>query len=375
MSAIAEVGAEVPTVPLCHSLGVSRAALYRWRRPKLAMEPKPPRARHPRSLRPAERQAILDTLHSERFCDASPAEVHATLLEEETYLASPRTMYRVLAEAHEVRERRDQLRHPAYAKPELLAIQPNQVWSWDITKLKGPIKWSYFYLFVILDIFSRYVVGWMVAQSEGARLAERLLEESCTKQNIQPGQLSIHADRGPAMTSKTVALLFSDLDILRSHSRPHVSDDNPFSESHFRTLKYRPDFPDRFGSLAHARQVCRALFAWYNSEHHHSGLAFLTPATVHHGRASEILDARHRVRLAVCAAHPERFVNGPPRRESLPSAVWINPPEKTTLQDAPGSTQPKPDDPEVVPVCRTYEPYRRPTAGQLHQVSSVEPAH
>jgi len=375
MSAIAEVGCEVPTAPLCQSLGLSRASLYRWLNPQPASPAKPPRARHPRSLRPAERQAILDTLHSERFCDASPAEVHATLLEEDTYLASTRTIYRVLAKAHEVRERRDQLRHPSYAKPELLATQPNQVWSWDITKLKGPFKWAYFYLYVILDIFSRYVVGWMVAQGEGARLAERLLEETCAKQNIQPGQLTIHADRGPAMTSKTVALLFSDLDILRSHSRPYVSDDNPFSESHFRTLKYRPEFPDRFGSLEHARQVCRALFAWYNAEHHHSGLAFLTPDSVHHGRADQILDARHRVRLAAHAAHPERFVNGPPRRQSLPGAVWINPPEKPTLQDAPGSTQRAPDDPEVVPVCRTYEPCRRPQAGLLDSVSIVESAH
>ena len=375
MSAIAEVGWAVPMTPLCQSLDLSRATLYRWRRPKLARGPKPPRARHPRSLRPVERQAILDTLHSERFCDASPAEVHATLLEEETYLASPRTMYRVLAEANEVRERRDQLQHPPYAKPELLATQPNQVWSWDITKLKGPIKWSYFYLYVILDIFSRYVVGWMVAAGEGARLAERLLEDTCSKQNIQPGQLIIHADRGPAMTSKTVALLFSDLDILRSHSRPHVSDDNPFSESHFRTLKYQPDFPDRFGSLEHARQVCRPLLAWYNTQHHHSGLAFLTPATVHQGRADQVLEARHHVRLAAYAAHPERFVNGPPRRQSLPSAVWINPPEKPTLHDDPRSTTVAPDDPEVVPICRTYEPYRLTTAGHLHLASNLEPAH
>lgn len=375
MSAIAEVNSDVPTAPLCFSLGVSRAGFYRWCQPQLEIGPKPPRARHPRSLDPDERQVVLDTLHSERFRDASPAEVHATLLEENTYLASPRTMYRVLAEAHEVRERRDQLRHPAYAKPELLATQPNQVWSWDITKLKGPVKWAYFYLYVILDIFSRYVVGWMVAQGEGARLAERLIEETCAKQNIQPGQLTIHADRGPAMTSKTVALLFSDLDILRSHSRPYVSDDNPFSESHFRTLKYRPDFPDRFGSPEHARQVCRSLLDWYNTEHHHSGLVFLTPATVHHGRADEVLGARHRVRLAAYAAHPERFVNGLPRRESLPSAVWINPPEKATQHDAPGSTIDAPDDPEVVPVCRTYEPPYRSTAGQLDVISNVEPAH
>jgi putative transposase len=335
MSAITVADSEVGTAELCHSLGVSRASLYRSRRPERTQEPKPPRAKHPRALDPMERQAVLDMLHSERFCDQSPAEVHATLLEEQTYLCAPRTMYRLLEQAHEVRERRDQLRHPHYTKPELVATGPNQVWSWDITKLKGPIKWAYFHLYVILDIFSRNVVGWMVARSESARLAERLIEETCTKQYIEPGQLTIHADRGVAMTSKAVALLFSDLGIEGSHSRPHVSDDNPFSESHFRTIKYRPEFPDRFGSLEHARQVCRALFTWYNTEHHHSGLAFLTPAAVHHGRAEEVLDARHRTLLAAHAAHPERFVNGPPRRESLPNAVWINPPEKTTHQDAP----------------------------------------
>ena len=211
----------------------------------------------------------------------------------------------------------------------------------------------------------------MVAHGEGARLAERLIEETCTKQNISPGQLTIHADRGPAMTSKTVALLLSDLDILRSHSRPYVSDDNPFSESHFRTIKYRPEFPDRFGSLEHARQVCRPLFTWYNTEHHHSSLAFLTPAAVHHGRADEVLEGRHRVRLAAYAAHPERFVNGPPRRESLPNAVWINPSARTTHQDVPGSTQADADDPEVVPVCTTYKPHPRASAAGLTLLNSV----
>jgi len=320
-----------------------------------------------------ERKAVLDLLHSERFCDQSPAEVHATLLEEQTYLCAPRTMYRLLEQAHEVRERRDQLRHPHYTKPELVATGPNQVWSWDITKLKGPIKWAYFQLYVILDIFSRNVVGWMVARNESAHLAERLIDQTCAKQGIPPGQLTIHADRGAAMTSKAVALLFSDLGIEGSHSRPHTSDDNPFSESHFRTIKYRPEFPDRFGSLEHARQVCRGLFTWYNTEHHHSSLAFLTPAAVHHGRADEVLDARHRVRLAAHAAHPERFVNGPPRRESLALAVWINPPEKTTHQDDPGTTQANPDDPEVVPVCRPYRPSPNPSAGRLQIVSSAQP--
>jgi putative transposase len=365
---------EVATAPVCEALGLSRAVVYRRRNPA---EPKAkqPRARPARALDQGERQEVLDTLHAKRFCDQSPVNVYATLLEENRYLCSPRTMYRILADSKEVRERRNQLRHPRYHRPELVATRPNQVWSWDITKLKGPIKWTYFYLFVILDIFSRYVVGWMVAHGEGARLAERLIEQTCAKQNISPGQLTIHADRGSAMTSKTVALLFSDLDILRSHSRPHVSDDNPFSESHFRTLKYRPDFPDRFGSLEHARQVCRPLFDWYNTEHHHSGLTFLTPATVHHGRADQVLDARHRVRLAAYAAHPERFVNGPPRRQSLPNAVWINPPEKTAHQDAPGSTQADPGGPEVVPVCRTYEPCRQLQAGELDSLSTVEPAH
>ena len=294
----------------------------------------------------AERQAVLDTLHSDRFVDQSPAEVHATLLEEQTYLCSPRTMYRVLAGAEEVRERRNQARHPAYTKPELVATGSNQVWSWDITKLKGPVQYVYFSLYVILDLFSRYVVGWMVASHESARLAERLIEETCAKQGIAPHQLTIHADRGAPMRSKLVALLFSDLGIDASHSRPRVSNDNPFSESQFRTLKYRPEFPDRFGSLEHARGVSHDLFGWYNDEHHHSGLTYLTPADVHYGRAVTILEVRHHTRLTAYAAHPERFVKGLPRRETLPTAVWINPPAKTTRQDAPRATIVTPDDPQ-----------------------------
>jgi putative transposase len=374
MSAIVVADIEVGTAELCQSLGVSRASLYRSRQPETIQgEPKPTRAKHPRALDPMERQAVLDTLHSERFCDQSPAEVHATLLEEQTYLCAPRTMYRLLEQAHEVRERRDQLRHPRYTRPELVATGANQVWSWDITKLKGPIKWAYFHLYVILDIFSREVVGWMVARNESARLAERLIEETCAKEDIPPGQLTIHADRGAAMTSKAVALLFSDLGIEASHSRPHVSDDNPFSESHFRTIKYRPGFPERFGSLEQAREVCRALFTWYNTEHHHSSLAFLTPAAVHHGRADEVLEARHYTRLAAYAAHPERFVNGPPRREKLATSVWINPPAKTTLQDAPGSIQTAEVDLRVDPPCITYEPHAGTSPVGLTPINSVEP--
>lgn len=346
MIAITAVTATGETSALCQSVGVSRASFYRRRQPARSVTPRLPRAPSPRALVPAERQAVLDALHSERFLDQSPAEVHATLLEEETYLCSTRTMYRVLAEADEVRERRDQARHPAYAKPELVATAPNQVWSWDITKLKGSVKYLYFSLYVILDLFSRYVVGWMVAQHESARLAQHLIETTCVKQGITPHQLTIHADRGAPMRSHVVALLFSDLGIDASHSRPRVSNDNPFSEAQFRTFKYRPEFPERFGSLDHARGVSRDLFAWYNDAHHHSGLSYLTPADVHYGRAAQVLKVRHRARLAAYAAHPERFVNGPPTPETLPTAVWINPPPKTTGQDAPGTTIVTPNDPQ-----------------------------
>ncbi len=344
MIAIEAVTATGETSALCQGVGVSRASLYRRRQPERPATPRAPRASSARALVPAERQAVLDVLHSERFVDQSPAEVHATLLEEQTYLCSMRTMYRVLAEADEVRERRDQARHPAYAKPELVATAPNQIWSWDITKLKGPVKYLYFSLYVILDLFSRYVVGWMVARYESARLAQRLIEATCVKQGITPHQLTIHADRGAPMRSKLVAELCTDLGIDTTHSRPRVSNDNPFSEAQFRTFKYRPEFPDRFGSIEHARAIGHDLFAWYNDAHHHSGLSYLTPADVHYGRAATILDVRHRTRLAAYAAHPERFVQGPPRADTLPEAVWINPPAKTTRQDAPGTMIVTPDD-------------------------------
>ena len=248
--------------------------------------------------------------------------------------------------AHEVRERRAQARHPAYAAPELVATGPKQVWSWDITKLKGPVPYLYYSLYVILDLFSRYVVGWMVARHENAHLAERLLAATCAKQGITPHQLTIHADRGAPMRSTLVALLFSDLGITASHSRPRVSNDNPFSEAQFRTVKYRPEFPARFGALEHARGVSRVLFAWYNDAHHHSGLSYLTPADVHYGRAATVLAARHRTRLAAYAAHPERFVHGPPRPETIPTAVWINRPPTLTSQVAPATTTVTPGDPQ-----------------------------
>jgi putative transposase len=347
MTAVTTVTTSGETSALCASVGVSRAAFYRRRRPASPPQPRAARAPSPRALEAGERQAVLDVLHSDRFVDQSPAEVHATLLEEQTYLCSPRTMYRILAHAGEVRERRDQARHPTYTKPELVATAPNQIWSWDITKLKGPVAYLYFSLYVILDLFSRYVVGWMVAAQESARLAERLIAATCAKQAITPNQLTIHADRGAPMRSKLVAELFTDLGIAASHSRPRVSNDNPFSEAQFRTFKYRPEFPDRFGSIQDARAICHALFGWYNDAHHHSGLRYLTPAAVHYGRAATILDARQRTRVAAYATHPERFVQGPPRLETLPTAVWINPPvKKPTRQDALQTTIVTPDDPQ-----------------------------
>ena len=344
MVAIEAVTTTGDTAALCHSVGLARATLYRRRRPAPPSTP-PVRAASARALGLAERQVVLDVLHSERFLDQSPAEVQATLLEEHTYLCSTRTMYRILDAAQEVRERRDHARHPVYVKPELMATAPNQIWSWDITKLKGPIPYLYYSLYVILDLFSRYVVGWMVAAHENARLAHRLIDATCLKQGIGPHQLTIHADRGAPMRSQLVAALLSDLSIDASHSRPRVSNDNPFSEAQFRTFKYRPEFPDRFGSLEHARRVGHDLFTWYNEAHHHSGLTYLTPADVHYGRAATRLNVRHHTRLAAYAAHPERFVQGPPRLELLPHAVWINPPAKSTDQDAPGTTIVTPDDP------------------------------
>jgi len=288
--------------------------------------------------------------------DQAPAQVHATLLDEGTYLCAPRTMYRILDSAQEVKERRNQVRRPRYVKPELLATGPNQVWSWDITKLMGPAKWTYFYLYVILDIFSRYVVGWMVTPRESAALAEGLIAETYDKQGIQKGQLTLHADRGSSMKSKPVALLLADLGVVKTHSRPQVSNDNPFSESQFKTLKYRPDFPERFGSVEHGRAFGHVFFTWYNDHHHHSALGFLTPGVVHYGRAHGVRKKRKQVLTAAYAARPERFVRGRPQPPELPQAVWINPPEKKTHQDAPGSTQTTPADLRVDSICRTYSP-------------------
>jgi putative transposase len=282
-------------------------------------------------LAEAERAVVLNTLNSTRFANSSPQEVYGNLLDESVYLCSLRTMYRILAQNDQVRERRDQLRHPPYRKPELLATAPNQVWSWDITKLLGPAKWTYFYLYVLLDIFSRYVTGWMVAHRESAELARKLIDEAFVRQGVAPGQLTVHADRGSSMKSKPVALLLSDLGITKTHSRPYTSNDNPYSEAQFKTLKYRPDFPERFGCAQDARSFCRDFFAWYNQEHRHSGIALLTPETVHYGRAGIVQQTRGIVLANAYASHPERFVKRPPVPLPLPQAVWINKPENQPL--------------------------------------------
>jgi putative transposase len=294
------------------------------------MLPSAPRRVRPtpaRALDAAERRAVLDHLHSERFSDKAPAEVYATLIDEGVYLCSIRTMHRILAENGELKERRNQLRHP-----QLLATGPNQVWSWDITKLLGPAKWTYFHLYVILDIFSRNVVGWMVAPRETAELAKRLIAATCEKQGIVAGTLTIHADRGTSMTSKPVALMLADLGVTKTHSRPHVSDDNPYSESQFKTLKYRPEFPDRFGSIEDARAFCQRFFPWYNHEHHHSGIALLTPDMLHYGRASQIIGQRQNVLDQAYARNQERFTHARPVHPPQPTAVWINPPTTTATE-------------------------------------------
>ena len=332
MNAAAELGQDVGVVAACDALGVSRATLYRRRQPAKPVSPRPPSHR---ALAATEREETLEVLNSERFADKAPAEVFATLLDEGRYLCSIRTMYRLLEANGQVRERRNQLRHPNYTKPELLATGPNQVWSWDITKLRGPQKWTYYYLYVILDIFSRYVVGWMIAENESATLARKLIAETIGKEELtaeEREQLTLHADRGTSMKSKLVAQLLADLGVTKTHSRPATSNDNPFSESQFKTLKYRPEFPGRFGGLDDARSFCQSFFPWYNTEHRHHGIALLTPLQVHQGRADEVLALRQAALDAAYQANPHRFPR-PPTVPQLRPEVWINPPTTQSNED------------------------------------------
>ena len=322
-------------VRACETLAIARATFYRHRSGKKEMiaSQKPVVVRPPqaRSLTEEERRAVVDMLHCERFQDKAPLEVYATLLDEGIYLCSVRTMYRILSQSAEVRERRNLLRHPSYKKPELIATGPNQVWSWDITKLLGPVKWSYYYLYVMLDIYSRYVVGWMLADEDRAALATKLIEESCKKQAVLPGQLTIHSDRASSMKSKPVAWLMAELGVTKSHSRPGVSNDNPFSESQFKTLKYRPEFPDRFGGYEDAMSFCEEFFAWYNQQHRHTGIGLMTPEVVHYGEGEKVRAARQEVLVRAYLKHPERFVHKEPEAPKLPAAVWINPPKEGGL--------------------------------------------
>jgi putative transposase len=336
MAAVHELTPALGAGAACRALGLPRGASARHRkqtqRRSLAgpMPARPARPRPPLALDAQENQTLLDALTSDRFADTAPAAMHATLLDEGRYLGSVRTMYRLLAANGACRERRNQLTHPVYSKPELLAIAPNQVWSWDITKLKGPAKWTCFHLYVILDIFSRHVVGWLLAEREGSDLAEQLIADSVARHNVERGMLTLHADRGAAMRSKPVAALLVDLDITKSHSRPHVSDDNPYSESQFKTMKYRPDFPARFGCIEDARLHCQTFFAWYNTEHRHSGIGYMTPQAMHYGQAQALHEARQTALDAAFRATPMRFKGKRPTPCDLPTAAWINPPASET---------------------------------------------
>jgi putative transposase len=326
MAVATELAPCVGTARACRALGVSRAGFYRRQKPSLFTRTKD-RSPSPRALSDAERRNVLDLLNSPRFVDHAPAQVHAALLDQGTYHCSSRTMYRILHDNREVRERRDQLQHPQYHKPELIASGPCQVWSWDITLLPGPGKGSRYHLYVILDIFSRYAVGWLLAHRECSELAARLIRETCDKQEVRPDQLTIHSDRGPAMKSQTVAQLLAALGVIKSHSRPSISNDNPFSESQFKTFKYQPDFPDRFASYDEALAYCTEFFSWYNDQHYHSGLNMLTPVSVHYGYAHQIVAQRNQTLQAAYDKHPERFVRGTPTQKQPPQDVWINPPE------------------------------------------------
>ncbi len=324
---LALVPASGLNVAACAALGVSRASLHRHRAGRHRPCAIPRRRPKPqRSLSNEQRLAVLDLLREPNFVDLAPAEIYASLLDQGTYHCSIRTMYRILDEHGETRERRRQLRHPVYQKPELLAEGPNQVWSWDITKLMGPAKWTYFYLYVIIDIFSRRVVGWCVADTESAGLFKLLFEAALAKHLVLPNQLTLHADRGPSMKAKATALMLADLGVTKSHSRPYTSNDNPFSESHFKTLKYQPQFPRRFGCIEDAKAFCRCFFDWYNQAHHHAGLGLMTPDQVHYGQVDAVHAARQQTLDRAFLANPERFVRKPPQPPAKPTATWINPP-------------------------------------------------
>lgn len=325
ISRATQLAATIGVTRACEVLGVPRSSFYRARQPTAAPAPRPTPAR---ALTPAERDAVRQLLNSERFVDQAPRQVYATLLDEELYLCHWRTMYRILASHQEVKERRNQRQHPPAVKPELETTRPRQLWSWDITKLKGPTKWQHYYLYVILDVYSRFVVGWLLAEAESAELAEILITTTCQREGIRPEQLGLHSDRGPAMQSKTIAQLLIDLAVAQTFARPYTPNDNAYSEAQFKTFKYRPGFPEHFGSLAEARAWVQAFMQWYNYQHYHSALGLLTPAMVHHDQAQQVQTQRQQVLAAAYQAHPERFVGGQPSIADLPASVWINRPSE-----------------------------------------------
>ena len=375
MEAAGQLSRHVGVRQACQTLGVPRASYYRQRQGPKATGDRLSR-RSSRALSVEERQQVKDALYSERFVDKAPREVFAALLDEGEYLCSVRTMYRILDEDKATKDRRNQLQHPRYQKPELLATAANQVWSWDITKLLGPQKWTYYYLYVILDIFSRYVAGWMLAHRESSDLATRLIRETLLGQDVSEDQLTIHSDRGPSMTSHNVTQLLATLGVTKSHSRPHVSNDNPFSESQFKTLKYRPSFPNRFDGYDHALSFCREFFPWYNDEHYHSGIGLLTPAMLHYGRAADVIAARQKVLEAAYAAHPERFVGGAPHATRLPTEVWINPPTRSRQPPAPNKRLPEPHCPQKPDAPLTHPRPGYPSSSCVPaELDSVSPSN
>jgi putative transposase len=348
MDAVKELAPTVGIQQACAALGVPRSSFYRsLRAPRI--RPKVPRKASPRALTAAERAVLHDYLHSERFVDQAPRTIYATLLDEGIRICHWRTMYRILRADSATRERRAIRRRPVYTKPELLATAPRQVWSWDITFLRGPVPGVHYQLYLVLDIFSRMVVGWLVADREDAALAERVITDACMREQIAPQQLILHADRGASMRSQTLADMLEDLGITRSHSRPTVSNDNPYSEAQFKTMKYCPTYPDRFASQQDADAWVQQFVTWYNTEHRHSGIGFLTPQMLHTGQAHQVTADRQTILDAAYAAHPERFPRGHPTAPTVPTQAWINAPQQT---DSPSTTATRPPMPPAAPGSR-----------------------
>lgn len=336
MTRISELKATIGLRPACRQLAESRSWYNRRLKATTVTSNSTSDASHVRqpsvrALTPEEEARVLAHLNSERFADCSPAQVFAELLDDGIYLCSERTNYRILARHGEVRERRNQLRHPHYHAPELLATKCNMVWSWDITKLRSMINGTCYHLYVIIDVFSRYIVAWTIAERESDFLAADFIEEACRRQGIDKNTLTIHADRGAAMRSKRVAELLVKLEVTKSHSRPYCSNDNPYSESQFKTMKYRPEFPERFSSLEEAKIFCKTFFNWYNHRHCHSGIAMLTPVVVHYGLAERVIARRDEVLACAYELHPERFVKRKPTAKRLPREVWINKPTPSVV--------------------------------------------